>query len=437
MAELPKGLILNTTNCGTVKIIEFLGAGGQGSVYRVNYNGQEKALKWYHSSYLKSMDKNGDKINRKKFYENLKHNIQKGVPDKSFLWPQALTEESNDSFGYIMELRPKEYKELTDFLLLKTKFSSTIAMINAAINIIQGFYVLHNDGYSYQDLNNGGFFINPKNGNVLICDNDNVAGQGINFGISGKQRYMAPEVVLGGTPNKYSDRYSLAVVLFRMLFMEHPLEGKYSTPPCMIPEFERRFYGSDPVFIFDPKDKRNAASPNMQRNAYRLWPLFPEYIKELFITTFSKETIPEKRPIEKQWLDAFIRLRGETVLCDKCNEENFIDQHCVTKCRKCGNVIKYESILKFKKYNIPISSGAVISAAQIGDSHDLMGMYGYVIANPKNEKMIAIKNISENIWNVITPSGKSVQVKKNEIVPAINGLKIIINGHEGQIISKN
>ena len=30
-------------------------------------------------------------------------------------------------------------------------------------------------GYSYQDLNDGNFFINPQSGDVLICDNDNVA----------------------------------------------------------------------------------------------------------------------------------------------------------------------------------------------------------------------------------------------------------------------
>ncbi len=433
MAELPKGLTLNTISCGTVKIIELLGSGGQGAVYRVNYNGQEKALKWYHASYLKSMDKSEKQTNRKKFYENLKHNIQKGAPDKAFLWPQDLTEESNGSFGYIMDLRPGEYKELTDFLMLKVRFTSNITMINAAINIIQGFYMLHNDGYSYQDLNNGGFFINPKTGSVLICDNDNVAGQGINFGISGKQRYMAPEVVLGGTPDKYSDRFSLAVILFRMLFMEHPLEGKYSTPPCMIPEFERRFYGSDPVFIFDPKDKRNEASPNMQRNAYRLWPMFPEYIRELFTITFSKDTPPEKRPIEKKWLDAFIRLRGETVLCGKCHEENFIDIGKTNKCCSCGNVIECSSILKFKKYSVPIYSGAILSAVQTGDTQNLMGIYGCVISNPKNAKMTAIKNTSEFVWNVLTPSGKAVQVKQNELVPAINGLKITIGGNEGII----
>ena len=63
---------------------------------------------------------------------------------------------------------------------------------------------------------------------------------------------MAPEIVTGqNDPDKNSDRFSLAVVLFRLLFINHPLEGRYSTPPCMTKELERKYYGTDPVFVYD------------------------------------------------------------------------------------------------------------------------------------------------------------------------------------------
>ena len=118
-------------------------------------------------------------------------------------------------------------------------FQSFAAISTAAINIIQGFRELHARGYSYQDINNGNFFINPSTGDVLICDNDNVSPFGTSSGIMGKQRWMAPEIVTGGNPDTHSDRFSLAVVLFRLLFINHPLEGRYSTPPCMTKELER------------------------------------------------------------------------------------------------------------------------------------------------------------------------------------------------------
>ncbi len=62
---------------------------------------------------------------------------------------------------------------------------------------------------------------------MLICDNDNVSEYGDNSGIAGKCRYMAPEVVRHeAKPSIHTDRFSLAVVLYKMLFVEHPLEGK-------------------------------------------------------------------------------------------------------------------------------------------------------------------------------------------------------------------
>ncbi len=61
------------------------------------------------------------------------------------------------------------------FCLQGFVFSSVAALINAGLNMVEGFRALHNRGYSYQDLNDGNFFINPQSGDVLICDNDNVA----------------------------------------------------------------------------------------------------------------------------------------------------------------------------------------------------------------------------------------------------------------------
>ena len=54
--------------------------------------------------------------------------------------------------------------------MAKVKFVSFDAMLNAAMKICNGFMMLHRFGYSYQDLNDGNFFIDPKTGDVLICD---------------------------------------------------------------------------------------------------------------------------------------------------------------------------------------------------------------------------------------------------------------------------
>lgn len=175
MSDFEKGKRIGVVGGGNLVILEKLGEGGQGIVYKVDYNGKKLALKWYFGNKLK------DKI---AFYENIKNNIDKGAPTENFLWPLYITEQEDDSFGYLMELRPQEYKDFSKFLLVKERFNSIAAMINAALQITTAFRALHSKGFSYQDLNDGNFFVNPKTGDVLICDNDNVAPYGNNLGIA-------------------------------------------------------------------------------------------------------------------------------------------------------------------------------------------------------------------------------------------------------------
>lgn len=103
MAELSNGMHVKLHNGGTCTVKKELGRGGQGIVYLVDYNGKDYALKWYIVQYPDS------------FYENLERNISKGSPTPSFLWPEALTERQNGSFGYLMKVRPSGYEEIGSF----------------------------------------------------------------------------------------------------------------------------------------------------------------------------------------------------------------------------------------------------------------------------------------------------------------------------------
>ena len=51
-------------------------------------------------------------------------------------------------------------------------------------------------GAKYQDISFGNLFFNPDNGDVLICDNDNVSyGNSKPGGVLGTPGFMAPEIV--------------------------------------------------------------------------------------------------------------------------------------------------------------------------------------------------------------------------------------------------
>lgn len=432
MKEFQKGQRIKTVSGGELEVIQKLGEGGQGVVYKVNYNGKPLALKWYFGNKLNNADK---------FYRNIQNNIKQGTPTGAFLWPLEITEYFEGSFGYLMELRPPEYKDFSLFLLAKVHFANIEALINTALCITNGFRELHNRGYSYQDLNDGNFFVNPKTGDVLICDNDNVAPYGENLGIAGKCRYMAPEVVMGQKrPDSHTDRFSLAVVLYMLLFLNHPLEGKRTMCPCLTEELERKFYGSDPVFVWDPANDANRPVRGVHTNEIKLWPLYPAFVRKTFEKAFSHEVMvgndTTHRVIEKEWQEVFTTLRDLTIKCS-CGSETFIDpsqQSC--RCINCGKSIERPPILKVKKYHAALAPGKKLYACHVQyDSDDFKEAKGEVISSRNNPSLLGLRNNSNNTWEAILPNGSSKGYPNGQVIKLGKGIKINFgNGNVAEVI---
>ena len=416
---------------GEATILEELGSGGQGTVYKVRYGGKEYALKWYH------------KPGKPEFYNNLKNNIEKGAPSPAFLWPLFLTEKDAEGcFGYLMELRNPNYKEFCDFLLAKAQFSSVSAMIEAAIQICVGFRMLHNKGYSYQDLNDGNFFIDPGNGNVLICDNDNVAPAGKNMGILGKCRYMAPEVVRGEKlPDAQSDRFSLAVILFLLFFNNHPLEGeRIASCPCMTEKHEKKFYGTHPLFIYDPDDASNRPVPGIHVNVIQLWPLFPEYVRNVFVDQFGREALqnPNHRITEKEWLEkVLLRMRHKLVVCPACGGEIFADvENSSFMCDSCQQALRRPPILQSGKYKVAVCEGKKIYQYITNQGKPLLNTCtGIAVESKKTPGLFGLRNLTNDTWMLTTKSGKTRPIAPGEAVPLLMGNVISFgNGTEANIV---
>jgi len=425
MADLEPGFEIQTKDFKKVVVGRKLGEGGQGAVYEVDYDGQKKAMKWY------SSDKKLK--NPKKFYENLENNIKKGRPTEAFLWPEAVTETSGEgAFGYIMGLRPPEYKDFTKILLGKERFASITAMCNASLHIVAGLGKLHSRGYSYQDLNDGNFFINPQNGDVLICDNDNVSEFGKDSGIAGKARYMAPEIVAkNAKPNTHTDWFSLALILFLLWTKNHPLEGKAAFPPCMDAEHEKKIYGTNPVFIFDPNDTSNGPVQGLNKGAIMNWPFLPRYLQESFITAFGKTLLTEepKRIIEGEWLRIFIRMRSEVYKCS-CGEVYFADPANPNQCPKWKKQNVFPLYLKIGKYNVPVHQRTKLYACHTEkDSNEFQKLTGEVAVNGNN---FELKNSSNKNWTV-TEKDNTTSVVTGKTVLLKKGLSINFGNTQAEV----
>lgn len=438
MIELKIGQTVDMEFGGKATVRSTIGSGGQGTVYLVEFNGMEWALKWY----------DVDKIKRpKEFRENLRRNIADGAPSSRFLWPKYLTKETPDGgFGYLMDLKPSSFDSFVDILntykliidpltgkaVKKTvRFTNLYAMVTAVINIVNAFRQLHRAGKSYQDLNDGGFFINVETGAVLVCDCDNIAPEGSNFGIGGKPGYMAPEIVRGiAKPDVQTDKYSLAVVLFKLLFRGDPMEGeKVVKDICLTEASELKHYGQNALFVYDPDDASNRPVRGIHDNVIKFWRVYPDYIKNAFIHSFTVGLQdPNKRIIENEWQKLFLRLRSEIIMCG-CGRTNFTSMFSkpddVTyQCPKCGMTF---ATLAFSNsdFRVPLYLGRKFFECDIySDCEDFLDIAGELVENKLRPGILGIKNCSQKLWKVKMPDGIFYDITPGKGFPIWKGLEI-------------
>jgi DNA-binding helix-hairpin-helix protein with protein kinase domain len=426
MKELGVGEKIPMEYGGTAEVAAKIGGGGQGTVYLVRFDGGEYAMKWY-SRQLRD---------KEKFRANLRQNIEDGSPSAAFLWPKFLTAEHEGTFGYLMDLKPKNYVEFADILNTADKdgnrviFSSLHAIVECALNLANAFRELHRGGKSYQDLNDGNFFVDVQAGAVLICDNDNVAPDQENLGIGGKPGYMAPEIVRGEKrPDTLTDQHSLAVVLFKLLVRHDPLMGKkYVGKVCITADEEKELYGDDPIFIFDPQNHENEPLPGIHPNPLKLWPIYPDYIHEAFIKSFCEGMrVPVRRLTEHEWQKHFIRLRDQIMTCS-CGYEAFPSQigevSDLFKCRKCGAENSFLRLNFGDRVVRLLPRNKLYKCHTEKDSDDYRAITGEVVRNKQNHNLRGLRNRSDTAWQVKRPDGTLKTVEPGEVTPILEGAKI-------------
>lgn len=296
-----------------------LGSGTQGRVYSlICPDNSNLVLKWYFA--------NMATVEQHEILESL---INTKSPSEKFLWPLGIVEHSNKSgFGYVMPEKGNRFKSFTLWLSRRIEPSFRI-LLTTCFEICEAFHALHSKGLCYQDLSLNNIYFDPLNGEIRIGDTDNIVVNGSNKGgVIGTPKFMAPEIITGkALPNTQTDLYSLAILLFYILFLNHPLEGKKETEirSLDLPAMER-LYGVDPVFIFDPENNSNYPDPVYHQNAVIFWKVYPESFKNLFVRAFTagiRDPL-NGRVRETEWQIALTEMRDSIFYCFECGSENFL-----------------------------------------------------------------------------------------------------------------
>ena len=416
-------------------IERLLGAGGQGEVYQSQLGTRQVALKWYYPQYLK---------NDPGLRDRLLKAIQLGAPNDKFLWPvELVSAEGIPGFGYVMPIRDSRYKGLNDLMAGRCD-PSFYAISTACIQLADSFLGIHAKGFCYRDISFGNVFFDPATGDVLICDNDNVLENGkTEGGILGTPRFMAPEVVRNeALPSTETDLFSLAVLLFYLLTISHPLEGKKEADiRCLDAPAMKKLYGTEPIFIFDPQNTSNRPVPGIQDNPLAYWPIYPTFLQNLFIRAFTTGmNKADERIRESEWRSAMIKLRDSMLYCNSCGSENFYDGDKLQEtggvlptCWSCGQTMKLPPRIRIDQAVIMLNHNTRLFPHHLGTAYQFDRPVAEVSRHPTDPNIWGLKNLSNTRWTITTAQGAIKDIEPNKSLTLAVGTKINFGQVTGEI----
>lgn len=419
--ELPGGLV--TAAGARIEVEKRLGSGGQGEVYQVRVAGQPRALKLYHEHMATPSQRQG-----------LERLVHAGPPTPHFLWPLDLAVSSSGRrFGYVMALREPRFHTSEDFMARRV-VPTFRALMTAGHQLASAFLKLHARGLCYRDISFGNVFLDPRTGDVRICDNDNVdltgSGQG---GVLGTPRFMAPEVVRGeAAPSAETDRFSLAVLLFYLLEGGHPLEGeREANIRCLDLPAMNRLYGTEPLYIHDPQDATNRPVPGIHDNPRVFHPLYPEALRELFLRSFTEGLrAPGRRVTETQWCKALLHARDALAYCTACGAQCFSQGPC---CWSCARPLRLPPRLRIGERLIVLNHDTRLFRDHLEEDRDFGEPVAEVSQKPGDASCWGLRNLSEEKWTFTRPDGSSADVPPGASVPLRTGNRVHFGKVRGDI----
>ncbi len=411
------------------RILQHLGAGGQGAVYAVEVEGRRFALKWYHDSYI-AIDTT--------LRARLSRAIERGAPADSFLWPIDLAEmPGSRSFGYVMRLRAPDFHGMRDLIARPPKRVELPLARRAmlCLNIAQAFLELHANGFCYQDINFGNIFFHAETGEILICDNDNVDTDGAEASVYGTRKFMAPEVVRREfLPSTKTDLFSMAVLFFYALHAWHPLEGRREASiPVLDPQAEMALYGTNPVFMYDPADASNGPIPGTHDVITARWNSLSPALRTLFIRSFTIGLRqPQERVLETQWRNAFAAMVPAVFACSGCGYEHAAHLAagntigCAESCLACGARLEPPAMLALGRTVVALQAHGGVPAHLLepGLPINFRRLGASVETHPTNPSIQGLCNMGDATWRATLPDRSAFAVPPGRTLRILPGAMI-------------
>lgn len=373
--------------------------------YIVGNNGMHYKFLWY-------------SLKRFKNYDLAKQTLEYITEDfqiKKIIFVPNKIYQSDSGFGYITNISASHYHSFYDVITNKSKFAKLSSMESTAVNLITLFESLSNFGLHLYNFNEHNLLINIHTGDVYM-DIVSTFTKSYSLRYPVSYEYLAPETNIYNMITEESTRYSLLVILFRLLYHDHPLDG-YNVVNDVNIVTHKQWYSEKAVFNMSTLNTSNHAVRGVHYQILGLWNKYPNYIKLTFKNFFENNLHkPLDRISYEDILLVFKHLKIMTVVC-KCGYSDFLKnlpfKDNAFKCKKCGSNVGY-IFFDFTKRCIPIKVNSQIYLSFVSKKYDKDDIIGIIELNPDDENSYVLKNLTEIPWNYSNRGGNDRIIKSNE-----------------------
>ena len=260
-----------------------------------------------------------------------KHNIvaKKPALRNFFCWPEAIIREPK--LGILMPEAPSNMgKDNMKFLVMPKAFKrfsperrgNWKMRVKIAINMAKSMSHMHNAGLCHGDISYSNILVDPRNGDMRWIDLDGLViprDPYLRPAVEGTPDYMAPELIRKmATPSINTDRHSLAVLIYQLLLINHPLRrpGQKQRDDMgglkiSAEEQTRLELGEYAVYVENPNNKINWPT-----NSYIGSEIYGKEFKEKMRITFVDGLKnPNKRTDAFMWWVTLKNIHDDLIQC--------------------------------------------------------------------------------------------------------------------------